>query len=214
MINKILRKILIKLLSRFNSKIIAIMRSKISYRKKDSILLNEQDENEVYDKFKLFFRKLINNDNYDTILDFGCGTGRYLELFKDYKFIYLVDVSRHNLKFASKNSKNLNLNYKTYKKSLNSLNFKVDCFFSAGVFGQFYQFDEKVVEKILSLLNIGGKAVLQIKIKDQITDEVLAVDEIEIIKILKNYEHKFHKKYFTGISNVEEYFYIVELFKN
>ena len=80
MINKILRKILIKLLSRFNSKIIAIMRSKISYRKKDSILLNEQDENEVYDKFKLFFRKLINNDNYDTILDLVAVEA--LELFK------------------------------------------------------------------------------------------------------------------------------------
>jgi SAM-dependent methyltransferase len=214
MFNNFLRKFLIKLLSKFNSKFIATIRSKISYRKKDAKLLNEHDKNEAYDKFKLFFSKLIIHKDYETILDFGCGTGRYLQLFKDYKLIYLVDISRHNLKYASKNSKKLNLNYKTYKKSLNSLNFKVDCFFSTGVFGQYYQFDEKVVEKIFSLLNFGGKAVLQVKVKDDITDEVLAVDELEIIEILKNYDYKLHKKYFTGISNIEEYFYIVELFKN
>ena len=34
-------------------------------------------------------------------MDFGCGTGRYLEIFQKFKVVYLVDVSKHNLKIAS-----------------------------------------------------------------------------------------------------------------
>ena len=52
------------------------------------------------------------------------------------------------------------------------------------------------------------------KIKDDKTDEVLAVDELDVIEILKNYQHRVYKKNFTGISNEKEYFNVIELFKN
>ena len=73
-------------------------------------------------------------------MDFGCGTGRYLDIFKNFQLVYLVDISQHNLKLAAMKAETMEINYEVKRQSLNQLNVKVDYFFLLG-FGQFYQFD-------------------------------------------------------------------------
>ena len=52
-----------------------------------------------------------------------------------------------------------------------------------------------------------------VKVKDEITDEVLAVEEDKILELLNNYEYKVYKKYFSGVNNKSDYFYVIEIFK-
>ena len=66
-------------------------------------------------------------------MDFGCGTGRYLEIFQKFKAVYLVDVSKHNLKIASEKAQKLKISTRVFRRSLSFLSVKVDYFFSAGV---------------------------------------------------------------------------------
>ena len=107
----------------------------------------------------------------------------------------------------------MDIKFKILRRSFTFLGTKVDYFFSTGVFGQFYQFDSKVISKIYSLLEENGKAVFTVKIKDEFTDEVLSVSEKRVTDLLKIYNHKIHKKYFTGISGEKDYFNVIELFK-
>ena len=55
-----------------------------------------------------------------------------------------------------------------------------------GVFGQFYQLDSKILEKIYSLLTKNGKAVFTIKIKEQSDNEVLALSDEKVKISLQN----------------------------
>ncbi len=208
-----MKKIYLLLLKKLNLKSLAIIRSLISYDKKGAKRLLNNDAQEAYRDHKNYFSLLLPPDSSKTIMDFGCGTGRYLEIFNKFKFIYLVDISKQNLKLASEKANNMDIKFKILRRSFTFLGTKVDYFFSTGVFGQFYQFDSKVISKIYSLLEENGKAVFTVKIKDEFTDEVLSVSEKRVTDLLKIYNHKIHKKYFTGISGEKDYFNVIELFK-
>ena len=75
-----MKKIYLLILKLFNLKSLAIIRSLISYNKKGSKQLSINDDLEIYKDQKEYFDKMIQSNYRDTILDFGCGTGRYLEL--------------------------------------------------------------------------------------------------------------------------------------
>ena len=72
----------------------------------------------------------------------------------------------------------MNINFKLKRRSFSFLNTKADYFFSTGVFGQFYQFDSKVLKKIYSIINNNGKAVFTVKINDDITWNIRANDRM------------------------------------
>lgn len=209
----IMKKIYLFFLKILNLKILALIRTLISYNKEGAHELLKNDDSNAYDEHKIYFSKLLLPDNTKTIMDFGCGTGRYLNILKNFQTIYLVDISKHNLQLASTKAKSLNIDHKLKRRSLSFLNIKVDYFFSVGVFGQFYQFDAKVLKKIYSLINTNGKAVFTVKVKDEITDEILAIKEDKILEVLNNYKYKINKKYFSGVNNQSDYFYVIELFK-
>ena len=202
-----------RLLKILNLKTLALIRTLISYNKEGANEMLKNDDLNVYDEHKIYFSELLLSDNKKTIMDFGCGTGRYLNILKNFQLVYLVDISMHNLQLASNKAKSLNINHKLKRRSLSFLNIKVDYFFSVGVFGQFYQFDAKVLKKIYSIINTNGKAVFTVKVKDEITDEVLAVEEDKILELLNNYKYKVYKKYFSGVNNKSDYFYVIEIFK-
>ena len=208
-----MKKIYLYILKILNLKTLALIRTLISYNKEGAYEMLKNDDLNVYDEHKIYFSELLLPDNRKTIMDFGCGTGRYLNILKNFQVVYLVDISMHNLQLASNKAKSLNINHKLKRRSLSFLNIKVDYFFSVGVFGQFYQFDAKVLKKIYSIINTNGKAVFTVKVKDEITDEVLAVKEDKILELLNNYKYKVYKKYFSGVNNKSDYFYVIELFK-
>ena len=208
-----MKKLYLQLLQISNSKILSIIRTLISYNKKGSKQLSINDDLEIYKDQKEYFNKMIQSNYGNTILDFGCGTGRYLEIFKNFKFVYLVDISKENLKIASKKADDIGIDYKTKRGSLFSLDTQIDCFFSVGVFGQFYQFDSKVLKKIYSLLSDNGRAVFTIKIKEELDNEVLALSEENLINLLINYNHQIYKKNFKGLEGKEYLFNVIELTK-
>ena len=123
------KKTVIKLQKYLNFKTLSIFRSLISYRKLDAERLAKADELEEYNQYKEFFRDLITPDTNKTLMDFGCGTGRYLEIFQKFKAVYLVDVSKHNLKIASEKAQKLKISTRVFRRSLSFLSVKVDYFF-------------------------------------------------------------------------------------
>ncbi len=207
-------KILIINLQKYlNLKTLSIFRSLISYRKIDAEKLAKADESEEYIQYKEFFSDLITPDTNKSLMDFGCGTGRYLEIFKKFKIVYLVDVSKHNLKIASEKAQKLKISTRVLRRSLSFLPVKVDYFFSAGVFGYFYQFDSKVLDKIYSLLNKDGKALIQINIKHKFIKDVLAVEEAKVLELLEGYNFKIHKSKVVHEGELQNYedLYVVEI---
>ena len=208
-----MKKIYLFFLKILNLKVLAIIRTLISYNKNAANKLLINDDLNIYDEHKKYFSKLLPPDSTKTIMDFGCGTGRYLDIFKNFKLVYLVDISRHNLNLAAIKANSMNINFKLKRRSFSFLNTKADYFFSTGVFGQFYQFDSKVLKKIYSIIKNDGKAVFTVKINDDITNEVLAVREHKILELLNGYKYKIHKKYFSGVNETKDYFYVIELFK-
>jgi len=209
-----MKKIYLRILKILDLKSLAILRSLISYDKKGAQQLSINDDLEIYNEHKKYFGQFIQPGTGKVILDFGCGTGRYLTQFQNFQFTYLVDISKENLKLASQKAKNLKIKHQIIRSSLFSLDRKVDYFFSVGVFGQFYQIDTAVLQKIESLLIKNGKAVFTVKIDNATNNEVLAIEEGKLQALLVNYNHKVHKKYLTGVSGIAEYFYTIELFKN
>lgn len=209
------KKIIIKLLEYLNLKSLSIIRSLISYRKPDAEKLAKRDELDEYDQYKEFFRDLISQDTNKTLMDFGCGTGRYLEIFQKFKVVYLVDVSKHNLNIASEKAQKLKISTRLFRRSLSFLPVKVDYFFSAGVFGYFYQFDSKALDKIYSLLRKDGKAVIQINIKHNFIDDVLAVEEKKVLELLEGYDFNIHKSKLVHEGTLQKYeiLYVVEINK-
>ena len=208
-----MKKLYLQLLQISNSKILSIIRTLISYNKKGSKQLSINDDLEIYKDQKEYFDKIIQSNYRGTILDFGCGTGRYLEIFKNFKFVYLVDISKENLKTASIKAEKIGIKYKIIRSSIFSLDMQIDLFFSVGVFGQFYQLDSKVLEKIHSLLSKNGKAVFTVKVKEKSDHEVLALSSQNIENLLINYNHKIQKEYFKGPGGKEYLFNVIEIKK-
>ena len=208
-----MKKLYLQLLQISNSKILSIIRTLISYNKKGSKQLSINDDLEIYKDQKEYFNKMIQSNYGNTILDFGCGTGRYLEIFKNFKFVYLVDISKENLKTASIKAEKIGIKYKIIRSSIFSLDMQIDLFFSVGVFGQFYQLDSKVLEKIHSLLSKNGKAVFTVKVKEKSDHEVLALSNQNIENLLSNYNHKIQKEYFKGPGGKEYLFNVIEIKK-
>lgn len=208
-----MKKLYLQLLQISNSKILSIIRTLISYNKKGSKQLSINDDLEIYKDQKEYFDKIIQSNYRGTILDFGCGTGRYLEIFKNFKFVYLVDISKENLKTASIKAEKIGIKYKIIRSSIFSLDMQIDLFFSVGVFGQFYQLDSKVLEKIHSLLSKNGKAVFTVKVKEKSDHEVLALSNQNIENLLINYNHKIQKEYFKGPGGKEYLFNVIEIKK-
>ena len=145
------------------SKFLSTVRAKKIYDIETATKLAIDDNLEVYDFHKVYFKKLLPLNKNLTLLDFGCGTGRYLELQKLYKKVYLLDISKHNLKIASEVADELEIKYVTIQGSLNSVKNLIDIFFSVGVFGIQYPFNKKTVEKIYSTLNPNGIAIFTVK---------------------------------------------------
>tara|TARA_B100000287_G_scaffold375563_1_gene376139 strand:- start:447 stop:1073 length:627 start_codon:yes stop_codon:yes gene_type:complete len=208
-----MKKIFLFVLKVFNLKSLAIVRSLISYDKKGAQELSKNDNLEIYNEQKDYFKQLIETNYTDSLIDFGCGTGRYLEIYANFNLVHLVDISKENLKLASIKAEKLGIKYNIIRSSIFSLNSQVDIFFSVGVFGQFYQLDSKVLEKIHSLLSKNGKAVFTVKVKEQSDNEVLALSDQKIKNLFQDYNHKIHKKYFKGLGGKKYLFNVIELKK-
>lgn len=205
------------LISFTKSKFLSTIRAKNVYGFERATQTAIDDDLEVYDFHKSYFEKFLPSNKNLTLLDFGCGTGRYLELQKLYKKIYLVDISEHCLKIASKNADKLEIEYETIKGSLNSIKSEVDIFFCVGVFGQQYPFNKNTVNKIYSALNPNGKAIFTVKNQHQsnqeVYKEVLALDEPTIQSLLKGFNFSIEKVDFPSIRENKESFFVVELNK-
>ena len=78
---------------------------------------------------KQFLNELVINNNYKSVLDFGCATGSLLYHLKSKNngfLCYGIDISRQAIKSCSIRFDNLNVNKNTYKfeSELNDKNLK------------------------------------------------------------------------------------------
>ena len=58
--------------------------------------LSKNDNLEIYNEQKDYFKQLIETNYTDSLIDFGCGTGRYLEIYANFNLVHLVDISKEN----------------------------------------------------------------------------------------------------------------------
>ena len=204
-------------ISKTRSQFFSTIRAKKIYDNETATQLAIDDNLELYNFHKSYFEKFLFPNKNLTLLDFGCGTGRYLELQKLYKKVYLVDISKHNLKIASQVADKLEIEYETIKGSLNSIKSEVDIFFCVGVFGQAHPFNKNTINKIYSALNPNGKAIFTIKSIDyknqEVYNEVLALDESTIQSILEGFNFSMEQVDFPSIRGEKESFVVVELNK-
>ncbi len=204
-------------ISKTKSQFFSTIRAKKIYDNEMATQLAIDDNLELYNFHKSYFEKFLFPNKNLTLLDFGCGTGRYLELQKLYKKVYLVDISKHNLKIASQVADKLEIEYETIKGSLNSIKSEVDIFFCVGVFGQTHLFNKNTINKIYSVLNPNGKAIFTIKSIDyknqEVYNEVLALDESTIQSILEGFNFSMEQVDFPSIRGEKESFVVVELNK-
>ena len=60
-----------------------------------------------FDKLRNLITKTVDDFNVKTILDAGCGTGYYLELFDNTKKLIGIDISKHAITYVAKGNKNV-----------------------------------------------------------------------------------------------------------
>ncbi len=208
------KQILYDVIKKTKSKQLSVLRARNIYDKEGARNLNEHDQLEIYDYHKKFFEERLEAGKDKTILDFGCGTGRYLEIQKNFRKVYLVDISKHNLLIASSNARELKIEHSVLKKSLFGIKTNIDIFFSVGVFGQTYPFDEKVANKIYSLLNENGYGLFTIKTIDEFNHEPHSLHKDEIEDMLRNFTFEIEIRNFKGVNEINESFCIVKIFKD
>lgn len=148
--------------------------------KKDDVekILNslESGYDFMADKFsetrKHFWRELEFIKDYakneDNILDFGCGSGRLLELFSDKKIKYYgVDVSKKLVEIASNNYSRENTRFSKINTHQTSLSFNNDFFntiYSIAVFHHFpgKEYQEKMAKELFQITKPGGHVVITV----------------------------------------------------
>ncbi|MBO8204957.1 class I SAM-dependent DNA methyltransferase [Prochlorococcus marinus] len=124
---------------------------------------NQKDTNANFKYFKeklLLVKNIIKKSGKESkILDIGCGTGRFLSLFKDEK-IFGIDINQNMLNKAEllkKDNKSLIL-FKTdiinFNRFYKTQNF--DFIYSIGVFGEHALIDKKTLNIIFLNLKAGG----------------------------------------------------------
>tara|TARA_B100001996_G_scaffold379053_1_gene364161 strand:- start:1015 stop:1728 length:714 start_codon:yes stop_codon:yes gene_type:complete len=210
------------IISKTKSKTLSALRAKQIYTEERAAQLNNDDNLKIYDYHKAYFKQIFHQTNLPSnkslsLVDFGCGTGRYLEVQKIYKKVYLVDISNHNLKIASEIAKKLDIEYEAIQGSLNAIKKKIDVFFSVGVFGIQYPFNKKTVRKIYSTLSSNGIAIFTVKNNDyqdhEVYQEVLALSESKILKVLEGFNFTTERVDFPSIRGDKESVVVVELRK-
>ncbi len=148
--------------------------------KKDDVekILNslESGYDFMADKFsetrKHFWRELEFIKDYakneDKILDFGCGSGRLLELFSDKKIKYYgVDVSEKLVEIASNKHSRENTRFSKINTRQTSLSFNNDFFntiYSIAVFHHFpgKEYQEKMAKELFRITKPGGRVVITV----------------------------------------------------
>ena len=141
-----------------------------SYSKNYNKLLDEAIRPTGYDADALISAKLhklktlfptLSQKSFQ-LLDFGCGVGNLFGHLKEFfpNTVYTgVDLSKDSLKKARSRFP-ANTNFQEYD-SLEWGNLKYDLIFSAGVFHHIPHTDHtKIINKLYSLLNSGGKLVI------------------------------------------------------
>lgn len=98
-----------------------------------------------------------------TILDIGCGTGRYFHCLRNVKQLVGIDISQHMLDQARNPVKKETLDVAAtdllcgdiYSLDLSSYSF--DLIYSIGVLGEYSPLNLKLLDKLFELLNSDGK---------------------------------------------------------
>jgi len=141
-----------------------------SYSKNYNELVNKAIRHTGYDTDNLVFAKLHKlktlfptlSKNSFQMLDFGCGVGNLFGHLSEFfpNTVYTgVDLSKDSLKKARSRFP-ANANFQEYD-SPEWGNLKYDLIFSAGVFHHIPHTDHtKIINKLYSLLNSGGKLVI------------------------------------------------------
>jgi len=141
-----------------------------SYSKNYNELVNKAIRHTGYDTDNLVFAKLHKlktlfptlSKNSFQMLDFGCGVGNLFGHLSEFfpNTVYTgVDLSKDSLKKARSRFP-ANVNFQEYD-SPEWGNLKYDLIFSAGVFHHIPHTDHtKIINKLYSLLNSGGKLVI------------------------------------------------------
>lgn len=142
------------------------------------------------------FDELTYNE-YDKVLDYGCGFGRFVEYFKDKTNYYGIDISEAMIKeciriypdireqFMVSEGENL-----PYKDGFFN---KIICY---GVFDACYQ--EKALAEMFRVLAIDGEIIITGKNYSYMIDDNLAYDAE------KGAREKGHPNYFTDVNNLLE----------
>ena len=140
------------------------------------------------------------------LLDFGCGVGNLFGHLKDFfpNTVYTgVDLSKDSIEKARSRFP-ANTNFQEYD-SLEWGNFKYDLIFSAGVFHHIPHNDHaKIINKLYSLLNPGGKIVIwEHNPLNPLTQKIIRdcpIDEDAVLVYSKNIRVLFEK---VSLSNIK-----------
>tara|TARA_Y100000589_G_C27102213_1_gene608561 strand:+ start:461 stop:1195 length:735 start_codon:yes stop_codon:yes gene_type:complete len=186
------------------------------YYKEDYV--KESNENFKYFKEKLLYIKNIVKikDNKIKILDIGCGTGRFFDIFYG-ENIFGIDINKNMLEKAyllKKNNKSItlfNTDILNFNRFYNLKEF--DFIYSIGVFGEHGLIEKESMQVIIENLKVGGYLFFTIyeegiRRKGIIKIILIILEKFfQIIKLQKsgNYISKKNKieNIIQGIENIE-----------
>ena len=185
-----------------------------SYSKNYNELVNKAIRNTGYDADALISAKLhklktlfptLSNKSFQ-LLDFGCGVGNLFGHLKEFfpNTVYTgVDLSKDSLEKARSRFP-ANTNFQEYDSPIWG-NLQYDLIFSAGVFHHIPHNDHaKIINKLYSLLNPGGKIVIwEHNPLNPLTQKIIRdcpIDEDAVLVYSKNIRVLFEK---VSLSNIK-----------
>lgn len=147
--------------------VVASIAPTLFYDRERAELTRQRDELPEYDAMLKAYGDVFKSVPRTRVMDVGCGTGRYFQLFPDAELVVGVDPSAHMLELAQRAHRIESLRRPPLLVlgdvgNIPMMPNSFDLVFSIGVFGQVAKLTPKAVRYLLGFCNDGGTLVLSV----------------------------------------------------